>query len=107
MKRGITATVHSIDMLRLGSSYRHLADDRTAPGGASDHRLGLNGQKMTGDKSRLLKVGDRVCWGAATTDLGTIAATAWSGVTIDWDDGHSSSVQHNDMGLVTVVPLKI
>jgi hypothetical protein len=62
---------------------------------------------MTGDKSRLLKVGDRVCWGATTTDLGTIAGTAWSGVTIDWDDGHSSSVQHNDMSLVTVVPSKI
>jgi hypothetical protein len=64
-------------------------------------------RKMTGDKSRLLKIGDRVCWGATTTDLGTIAGTAWSGLTIDWDNGHSSSVQHNDMSLVTVVPSKI
>jgi hypothetical protein len=61
---------------------------------------------VTGDQSRLLKVGSRVCWGATTTDLGTIAGTAWSGVTINWDNGQSSSVQHNDMGLVTVVPAK-
>lgn len=62
---------------------------------------------MTGDQSRLLKVGSRVCWGATTTDLGTIVGTAWSGVTINWDNGQSSSVQHNDMGLMTVVPVKI
>ena len=27
---------------------------------------------MTGDQSRLLKVGDRVRWGATMTDLGTV-----------------------------------
>jgi len=42
---------------------------------------------VTGDESRLLKVGDRVRWGVTMTDLGTVVGTAWSGVTIDWDDG--------------------
>jgi hypothetical protein len=62
---------------------------------------------MTGDQSRLLKVGDRVCWGAKTTDLGTVVGTAWSGVTIDWDDGHTTSIQHNDMAQVERVPVKL
>jgi hypothetical protein len=44
---------------------------------------------MTGDQSRTLKVGDRVCWGAKTTDLGTVIGTSWSEVTIDWDNGES------------------
>ena len=62
---------------------------------------------MTGDQSRLLKVGDRVCWGVTTTDLGTVVGMAWSGVTIDWDDGHTSSIQHNDMAQVERVPTKV
>jgi hypothetical protein len=40
---------------------------------------------MTGDQSRHLKVGDRVRWKHSATDLGTVTATAWSGVTISWD----------------------
>jgi hypothetical protein len=55
---------------------------------------------MTGDQSRLLKVGDRVCWEATITDLGTVVGTAWSGVTIAWDDGNTTSVRHNDMAKV-------
>ena len=62
---------------------------------------------MTGDQSRLLKVGDRVCWGATTTDLGTVVRISWSEVTIDWDDGHTSTIQHNDMAQVERVPTKI
>ena len=62
---------------------------------------------MIGEQSRLLKVGDRVCWGAATTDLGTIIDTAWSGVTIAWDDGHTNSVRHNDMSQIDRVPVKV
>jgi hypothetical protein len=61
---------------------------------------------MTGDQSRTLSVGERVCWGASTTDLGTVIGTAWTGVTIDWDDGHSTSIQHNDMAQVERVPNK-
>jgi hypothetical protein len=62
---------------------------------------------MTGEQSRSLKVGDRVCWGDTTTDLGRVVGTAWNGVTIDWDDGHSTSIQHNDMAQVERVPVKV
>jgi hypothetical protein len=62
---------------------------------------------MTGGQSRLLNVGDRVCWKASATDLGTVIETAWTGVTIFWDDGHTSSVRHNDMGEVTLVKVKV
>jgi hypothetical protein len=62
---------------------------------------------MTGDQSRLLKEGDRVCWGVTLSDFGTIVGTSWSGITIDWDDGHSTSIQHNDMARVDRVPVKL
>jgi hypothetical protein len=62
---------------------------------------------MTGDQSRTLKVGDRVRWGALITDLGTVVGTSWSGVTIDWDDGHTTSIQHNDMAQVERESTKI
>jgi hypothetical protein len=59
---------------------------------------------MTGDQSRTLKAGDRVRWGAALTDLGTVVATTWSEVTIEWDDGHTDSIKHNDMAKIERVP---
>jgi hypothetical protein len=62
---------------------------------------------MNGDRSRLLKVGNRVCWGDTTTDLGTVTGTSWSEVSIAWDDGEASSVSHNDMRQVEWVPTKI
>jgi hypothetical protein len=52
---------------------------------------------MTGDESRKPKVGDRVYWKGDVTNQGTVRGTSWSGVTIDWDDGDSPSVGHNDM----------
>ncbi len=58
---------------------------------------------MTGDQSRLLKVRNRVCWANSETDRGTVTAIDWSGVTIAWDDGHKSSIRHNDMGPLTQV----
>jgi hypothetical protein len=65
------------------------------------------GEKMTGGQSRTLKIGDRVCWGDTTTDLGTVVGTSWSEVTIAWDDGEASSVSHNDMAKVERVPNKL
>ena len=62
---------------------------------------------MTGDQSRLLKPLDRVRWGATTTDLGTVVETTWNGVTIDWDDGNRTSIQHNDMAHIERVPMKV
>jgi hypothetical protein len=62
---------------------------------------------VTGEQSRLLKVGDRVCWKGSASDVGTVVGTSWSGVTIDWDDGDTSSIRHNDMAQVERVPTKI
>jgi hypothetical protein len=62
---------------------------------------------MTGDQSRQLKVGDRVRWGSTTIDQGTVVGTAWSGVTIAWDDGETNSVSHNDMTQIERVPVKV
>ena len=62
---------------------------------------------MTGDQSRLLKVGDRVCWKNSTTDVGTVIATTWSDVTVSWDNGQTASIQHNDMTQVERVPTKV
>ena len=59
---------------------------------------------MTGEQSRRLKVGDRVSWQSSLTDLGTVVGTAWQGVTIDWDDGQTTSIQHNDMVQIERVP---
>ena len=46
--------------------------------------------EMTGDQSRLLRIYDRVCWKQSITDVGTVTGTAWSGVTISWDDGDTA-----------------
>jgi hypothetical protein len=59
---------------------------------------------MTGDQSRLLNVGDRVCWGAKTTDLGTVTEKNWAGVTVTWDDRGEQAILHNDMTQVERVP---
>jgi hypothetical protein len=55
---------------------------------------------MTGEQSRQLKVGSRVCWAASTTDLGTVIGITWSAVVIEWDDGLTASIEHNDMAQV-------
>jgi hypothetical protein len=39
--------------------------------------------------------------------LGTVVETTWNGVTIDWDDGNRTSIQHNDMMHVERVPMKV
>jgi hypothetical protein len=62
---------------------------------------------MTGDQSRTLRIDDRVCWGVTITDFGTVVGTSWSGVTIDWDDGHTTSIQHSDMAQVERIPNKL
>jgi hypothetical protein len=41
---------------------------------------------MTGDQSKMVKVGDRACWGTTRTDLRTVIEKNWAGVTITWDD---------------------
>jgi hypothetical protein len=62
---------------------------------------------MTGAQFRLLKFNDRVCWGLTTTDQGTVIGTAWSEVTIAWDDGDTNTVRHNDIAQIERVPVKV
>jgi hypothetical protein len=62
---------------------------------------------MIGEQSRTLGIGECVRWGATTTDLGAVVEATWSGVTIDWDDGHTTSIQHIDMAHVERVPVKV
>jgi hypothetical protein len=53
---------------------------------------------MTGEQSRLLKVGDRVCWQNDNADRGIVAETSWAGITVKWDNRSEQTIQHNDMG---------
>jgi hypothetical protein len=62
---------------------------------------------MTGGQSRTLGIGERVCWGVTTTDLGTVVETNWAGVSIDWDNGHTTPIQHNDTAKVERAPVKV
>jgi hypothetical protein len=62
---------------------------------------------MTGDQSRGLKVGDRVCWKTDRNDQGTITETNWAGVTIKWDNRSEQAILHNDMAQVDWVPGKV
>jgi hypothetical protein len=62
---------------------------------------------MTGNQSRTLEVGDRVCWKADRSDQGTVIETNWAGVTIKWDNRSEQAILHNDMGQVERVPAKI
>jgi hypothetical protein len=59
---------------------------------------------MNGDQSRLLKISARVRWADSVADLGTVAANGWGGVVINWDDGRTSSILHNDMIQVQSAP---
>jgi hypothetical protein len=61
---------------------------------------------MTGEQSRHLAVGDRVCWHGDQSDRGTVADKNWAGVTIKWDNRSEQTILHNDMGPVERVPAK-
>ena len=58
---------------------------------------------MTGDVSRNLKVGTRVCFNGEQADRGTVTATEARYVTIKWDDGHESFTGHDEMKRVELV----
>jgi len=58
---------------------------------------------MTGEQSRLLKVGDRICWQSDQADQGAIIETNWAGVTVKWDNRSDQAIQHNDMAQVEPV----
>jgi hypothetical protein len=58
---------------------------------------------MTGDQSRGLKIGARVCWGEDKDDQGTVTDKNWSGVVLKWDNRDNQSVSHNDMKMIFLV----
>lgn len=41
---------------------------------------------MTGEQSRALSIGDRVCWQMDQADKGTVNAKHWAGITVRWDN---------------------
>jgi len=55
---------------------------------------------MTGEKSRQLKVGDKVCWQKDNADKGSVTETNWSGVTVKWDNRSEQAILHNDMAQI-------
>jgi hypothetical protein len=59
---------------------------------------------MTGDQSRTLSVGDRVCWQNDQADQGTVTEKNWASVTIKWDNRGEQAILHNDMAQVERVP---
>ena len=61
---------------------------------------------VTGDQSRALNGGDRVCWHADKNDQGTVIETNWAGVTVKWDNRSEQAILHNDMAYVERVPTK-
>ena len=61
---------------------------------------------MTGDQSRLLNVGARVCWRDNNDDQGTVTHRSWAGVTLKWDSRSEQSILHNDMDAVSVFSKK-
>ena len=62
---------------------------------------------MTGDQSRFLDIGDRVCWQNDQADQGTVTGKNWAGMTIKWDSRGEQQILHNDMARVERVPKKL
>jgi hypothetical protein len=55
---------------------------------------------MTGENSRKLKVGDKVCWQEDKADKGIIMETNWAGVTVKWENRSEQAILHNDMAQI-------
>jgi hypothetical protein len=52
---------------------------------------------MSPAESRKLKLLKRVSWQGSHSDLGTVVKSDWSGIEINWDNGVTTFVYHNDM----------
>ena len=61
---------------------------------------------MSGDRSRLLKVGEHAYWEGRKADRGEVVENDWSAVKILWDNGLTNSICHNDMANVALAPVK-
>jgi hypothetical protein len=62
---------------------------------------------MITTESKSLKKGSRVYWRGDATDGGSITEMSWDAVTIAWDNGHTASVHHGDMGKIMRVKAKL
>jgi hypothetical protein len=62
---------------------------------------------MTGEDSRQLSIGDRICWNADARDHGTITEKNWAGVTIKWDNRSEQAILHNDMAHIERMPMNL
>jgi hypothetical protein len=58
---------------------------------------------MTGEQSRLLKIGDRVRWQNYQADRGFVTGMNWAGVTVKWDNRSKQDIHHNAMAQVEQV----
>jgi hypothetical protein len=56
----------------------------------------VDGQKMTPEQSKKLKIGTQVCFNGDQTDCGKVTEIHMRYVTIQWEDGHRSFSGHND-----------
>jgi len=88
-------------------SWRGISQARQADRRHDTRRSATLVDSMTGDQSRYLSVGDRVCWNADKNDQGTVTEKNWAGVTVKWDNRSKQSILHNDMAQVERVPVKI
>jgi len=61
---------------------------------------------MSGDRSRLLKVGEYVYWEDRKADRGMVVENDWSAVMSLWDNGLTNSICHNDLANVAPAPVK-
>jgi hypothetical protein len=95
---------------RLGPSGGIGAPDVRPYGGQLTPCRGLRsrcgGLSLTREQSKQLKVGHRVSWHDSPTDQGTVLATDWSGVQIEWDNGKTQFFHHNNMTEVSNAPLR-
>ena len=57
---------------------------------------------MTPAQSKRLKIGQRVAWHDSADDQGSVSASDWSGVQIEWDNGKNQFLHHNNMDEVEV-----
>ena len=75
---------------------------RTAGSGSPFEHGNVAVSAMTPTQSKRLKTGQRVAWHDSADDQGTVSASDWSGVLIEWDYGKNQFFHHNNMDEVEV-----
>jgi hypothetical protein len=107
MARWHTPVVGYEDAERTGDDDKNAGRGRKACCGQRRYSQRFSSVvEMTGEQSRQLDVGDRVCWQNNRADQGTVTEKNWAGVTIKWDNRSEQTILHNDMAQVEQVPVK-